>query len=451
MRRQRRLTVLSTVLVLAASAVGTATGAAVAVGGSAAAPVVNLSDASPWGSLVPTGIAVAPRGRVAAVWMQPDDGGSSIAVAFRRTGGPWSPARTVPGSRGAAQAEVAFDGGGEAVVAWMAPRRVGAVRRSVDGTWGRPRILFRSVRPVEVNPPGGVDLAVNARGRAVASWQGQRLMAAVGFPDGTWGKARAVLPDGAAVSTSRLAVRRGPTSSNGTTTAVIDRWGTATVVWRVGGGWVPRTVVEVHKRVGRPWSEPRALSGEEWAAAPEQVAARRSGELAVAWASTLKRGTAIRLARGQRSATWTRPQTLPIGNTEIGKLRVAMDGTGKVTVAWTNTRGAFWVAEHVRGEGWSRIRRVAPPGSEGDEWGLVANEAGDVLIGASGAGAPKAVWVVRRSPEGRWSGVRVVTDRAGEARGPAVAVGPRGLGALVWALRQPDGSTGTVQARVLPR
>lgn len=134
---------------------------------------VNLTSPAPWGTLVPTGIAVASRGGVAAVWAQPGDGGSSIAISFRRRGGSWSPARTVPGSRGASQAEVAFDGDGDTVVAWMGPRRVGAVRRAADGTWGRPRTIFRSARPVEVNAPAGVDLAVNEQGRAVASWQGR--------------------------------------------------------------------------------------------------------------------------------------------------------------------------------------------------------------------------------------------------------------------------------------
>lgn len=450
MSRQHRLTVLSTVLVLAASTAGAATGAAVAVGGSAAAPVVNLSSPAPWGSLVPTGTAVASRGRVAAVWAQSEDGGSSIAISFRRRSGSWSPARTVPGSRGAAQAEVAFDGAGETVVAWMGPRRVGAVRRAADGTWGRPRTIFRSARPVEVNPPAGVDLAVNQNGRAVASWRGRRLMAAIGFPNGRWSRARAILPDDTAVTTGRLAARRGPTSSNGWSSVAIDRWGTATVVWRVGGGWAPRTVVEVHKRIGRPWTRPRALSEEEFAAADEQVASRGSGELAVAWASAVRRGTVLRLVRRERGAPWTQPRTLRLGDVEIRKLRTAMDGAGKVTVAWTNARGAFWVAEHVRGEGWSRVRRVAPSGSEGDEWGLVANEAGEVLLGASGAAGPRAVWMVRRAPDGRWSGVRAVSRQSGEARGPTVALGPGGLGALVWALRRPGEPTGVVQARVLP-
>lgn len=110
----------------------------------------------------------------------------------------------------------------------------------------------------------------------------------------------------------------------------------------------------------------------------------------MAWASSLRRGTVLRLVRRERGAAWTQPRTLRLGDVEIRKLRTAMDGTGKATVAWSNARGA-------------------------------------------------------------WSGVRSVSRQSGEARGPAAALGPRGLGALVWALRRPAGPTGVVQARVLPR
>lgn len=89
--------------------------------------------------------------------------------------------------------------------------------------------------------------------------------------------------------------------------------------------------------------------------------------------------------------------------------------------------------------------RVMPRGTAGDEYGLVADEAGHVMIGSSAPPDVRPAWALRRSPAGVWAArPTTVSDGRGEVRGPAVAIGRDGTGLLLWAFQR----TGTTTTRV---
>ena len=423
-------------------------------------PVATLSRPAPFLTLVPTSAAVDARGDVVALWVRTDGSGAPLMAAFRRAGHGWVTPKAVPGSRGADDAEVAFDGSGEAVFVWTAGRQVRAVRRAPAGRWARP-VTVASRAATEPRPPNSLQLAVNEGGRAVAVWSAPRLLrAAIGFADGRWGRAQTLFAGQAAGAAARRgpvsagqagsaaargAARIGPPSSSGDTNVVLDRRGRATVVWSRTNGFSQQPVVTT-RDPGHPWSIPRAVASRTTGGGPQQIAGNAGGDLAVAWDSTVRGAPALRVARKGPRTGWV--QTPPLrhpGN--LLKLRIAMDGAGVVTAAWQTENGATWRADQSPRGRWSRTVRVMPPGTAGDEYGLVANEAGNVLLGATASPGRQAVWALRRSPSGAWQRRPTTLSRGrGKAGGPAVGIGPSGVAVEVWTFQRAGSSGSPVQA-----
>lgn len=449
MRHSRRLVGFSLGLAVAATLPGAA-----AVAARPPAPgwgrVVNLSGTAPLGTLVPTSAAVDARGDMLAVWVHTNGSGAPLMAAYRHAGRRWT-TRAVPGSRGASDADVAFDRAGDAVVVWTAGRRVQATRRAAGGRWAKPVTVSIARAGAEPRPPNSVQLAVNPRGRALALWEGVRgPHAAIGFPDGTWGRPTALLAGTAPMRTeNQRSSSMGPTSSSGDTNVVMDRWGRATVAWS-RGGFATQPIV-VSRDPGKPWGKPHALAPIALGNGAQQIAGGRNGDLAVAWQSAVHGTPGIRVARKTREGGWVQTPPLVAGVSGL-KLRIVMDGSGVVTAVWQTDRGALWRAEQSARGTWTRKVRIMPPGTAGDEYGLVANNAGNVLLGSTAPPGAHPVWALRRSPTRAWQAHPVTVSKGrGEARGPAVAIGPSGAGLLVWAFQPRGSALSRVQARSFRR
>jgi hypothetical protein len=432
-------------LVVVAVAAAASPGSTGAVRASGWGPVETLSLPAPFLTLVPTSAAVDSRGDTLAVWVRTDGSGAALMAGYRRAGQAWV-TNPVPGSRGAEDADVAFDGSGEAVVVWTAGQRVRAVRRAARGQWAEPVTVAR--RPVvEPRPPNSVQLAVNRRGRAVVLWFGQRLPhAAIGFAGGRWGRAQALFAGETAREAILGRVRTGPASSSGDTDVVMDGRGRATVAWSGAGGFDPKPIVTTYAP-GQGWSRPRAVAPQARGGGVPQIAGTADGRLAVAWGSTARGAPAVRVARKDRGTGWV--QTPPLVHSgALSKVRIVMDGAGVVTAVWQTDNGATWLADQAPGGGWSPRVRVMPPGTAGDEYGLVANDAGDVLLGSTAPPGRHPVWAMRRSPSGAWQAQpTTVSGGRGKAGGPAVGIGPTGAGVLVWTFQRAGSSGSPVQAR----
>ena len=390
-------------------------------------PVVNLSAPAPSRRLLPTSVSVDTRGNALAVWVDTDESRSPLMSAFRPAGRPWRHAVPVPGSRGAADADVAFDGAGEAVVTWFAGRRIVASRRTAGGSWTRPVTVYRSAASIEPRPPNSLDLAVNEHGRSVLTWEGRGAKVAIGFSDGRWGSVRTL------------------SRNSGGADAVVDRWGRVTAIWGEGA-WAGR-VMTASRDVGGPWTKPRPLTRTQVGTGGPIIDVRRDGEVAVAWETPAGGSPGIRVARKPRGGGWVRTAPTALGR-DAWKPRMGMDGSGVVTVAWSNlSSGALWRIQHSPGVGWTRKVRVAPPRAVGDDYWLAVNDAGAGLLGWTSEPGAHAVQAVYRSRAGVWQRhPRTLSEGSGRTAGPALALGASGAAVVVWAF-QPTGATTTrVQA-----
>jgi hypothetical protein len=273
MRRSRSLLSIALSGAVAAG-LGLASPAAAQPGGGA---VVDVSD--PVRFTYGPDLAVSPAGVALAVWPRGDES-LDLMAAWRRPGGAWSTPRRVPGSRGAMEAEVAFDRDGDLVLAWTSGRRVVVVRRQAREPWGAPTIIHRTTAGVRGTRPADLDLAVNALGRAVVSWETMdddrdatyarsRVQAAVGGPGGKWTRA-----------TTLSSPRRDAFGSK----VALSRTGRAVVVWDEITGSRGQ-IMTASRDAGEGWVPARSLSRRLGHPADPQLAALPSGELAVAWNS----------------------------------------------------------------------------------------------------------------------------------------------------------------------
>ena len=404
-------------------------------------PVVDLTRPAP--STYGPDLAVAPDGTALAVWTRGERARSRVMAAWRGPSGSWGQPRRVPGTRGATEAQIAFDGDGDLVLAWSAGRAVKAVRRSAGGVWADPVRLHRTAAGVRGTRPASLELAVNRHGRAVVSWATldddldatyarSRVQAAVGGAAGRWSRARTL-----------SSARREAFGAE----VAVSRAGRVTVVWDETAGNRGQ-IMTTSQAPGRPWSGSRPLSPRLGHPADPQLAALPSGELAVAWNRDGARTAGIRLRRWSPADGWGRVVAVPGVRVDAWWLDLGLGGAGTVTLAWSNQPGAVWSAEQTAAGAWTRTR-VAPRGSVYYGLHLLTSQAGDAVIGWDG-NARAGDHVVRaayRPRSGSWQAATPLSNRRGDAGGLAVALGSDGRVTAAWLYARDFRSNNRVQAR----
>ena len=436
MRRSSRL--LSILLsVGVAGGLGVA-GPAAAVRQPGWGPVVDVSD--PVRYTYGPDLAVDTDGNAVAVWVRGEDR-LRLMTASRPEGGAWSSPQTVPGARGAFEAEVAFDGDGDLTVVWSAGRRVQAVRRSAGGSWGEPTTLHRTAAGVRGTRPANLDLAVNARGRAAVSWETMdddldstyarsRVQAVVGGPGAGWSRARTLSTASRDSFAAKIAVSRA---------------GRVAVVWDETTGSSRGQIMTTFRAPGEGWAKSRPLSRLAHPADP-QLAALPSGRLAVAW-TAVGSEPGITLRRWSPRSGWSRATAVPGVKVDPWWMTIGMDDAGVVTVAWSNQAKAVWVARQTAQGGWNRTR-VAPSGSVFYDLQLVVNGAGDAVLGWDGrAGDGHVAQAAYRSRGGSWTAASTLSDPQGDAAGLALCLAGNGTATAAWLFGPRAGSVSRIQAR----
>jgi hypothetical protein len=419
-----------------------AAGAAAAPG--AWGPVVNLSRPAP--DTFGPDLAVDPRGDTVAIWNGGEGARSSLMLARRRAGGAWSAPRRVPGTRGVMESEVAFAGDGDLVVVWTVGRLVRAVRQSRGGSWGKPATLHRTAAGVHGTIPAYLELATNARGRAVVAWEtmdddqdstyaNSRVQAATGSASGPWGAVRTLSAEGS------YAIRA---------QAVVSSAGRVTVVWDEAVGRRTR-VMSASRSVGKAWESSSPLSRWQRRYGSPHIAVAPSGELAVAWVSGDARLSRIALRRWAPRSGWGATSAVPGPRTDVWWIDLGMDGAGTVTVGWTDGAQAVWSAEQAPAGHWTRAR-VAPRGSVFYELQVVVNRAGDAVIGWNGQARAgrHTVQAAYRSRSGPWGPATALSSPQGDAGGIAVGLAGDGSATAAWAFARRNGAPSRVQTRFLP-
>ncbi len=272
-------------------------------------------------------------------------------------------------------------GAGPALAAWTPPERA-------------------SVDPGEAHAP---DVAVNARGAAVAAWV--RTLPG-GVPEivatvrrraaGSWEPVAVVSPPGRAAADPTVAISRAGVAVVGWRQVVRDR------VLTVGGR--PRTqVVYVafarERRVAGPWGAVAALSSDQQKVGPPEIAIDGHGVAVATW--HWGTGTApgspgfvgrVQLAERVPGQAWTAPRSVSHA-TECrkgtGLPSVAVGTGGQAVVSWEcrlvgGRTTAYAVARGDVPGRWSRERRL-PFDTRGPQTSDLAVNDGGVVVGLSGS------------------------------------------------------------------
>lgn len=374
-------------------------------------------------------LAGAPDGSALSAWVRWGGARPRVMTAGRGDDGTWGAPALLPGSLGAGEVEVAFDGRGGAVAVWTRGREVRAARRTTSGEWSAPERLHRTAAGRRGTRPGYLQLAVNHRGRAVVAWETvdddrdgvyarSRVQAVVGTAAGAWTRARRLSTRGVEGIRPEVA---------------LDRAGRATVVWAdlLDRRW---RVMAASRAVRETWSDARVLSRRREQAGPPQVTGLPGGDLAVAWGFVARGSTGIRVRRWSRTTGWSRAVTSDwaVGRRGGGWTDVAMAGDGKVTVVWTGGAGAVWAADLDASDAWTRAR-VAPPGSVFYGLEVVVNQKGDTVVGwTSVDNGHHPVQAAYRSHAGSWGEPVDISAARGDSWGPASVLEGDGDAVAVW-------------------
>jgi hypothetical protein len=235
-------------------------------------PAATLS--GPVGNTSSPAVAMDDHGGAVASWLWSNGGFLVVQAASRLGTGEWSEAQVLSGpGRSASRPQVVMDGNGNAVVAWARYNGAWTVaqvaERPAGGTWQPARDL--SHRGGNAH---GLDLAVNRRGDAVATWIQSRLAASTDLWSAfrparsrSWGSAIPVSD-----SWEGLQAR-----------VAIDEAGNATAVW--AGSWL---ISASFRPVGEAWQKDYLLSSYDNVAAQPAVTTQAPREATAIWIRSAK-------------------------------------------------------------------------------------------------------------------------------------------------------------------
>ncbi|WP_326534600.1 hypothetical protein [Pseudorhodoferax sp.] len=229
--------------------------------------------------------------------------------------------------------------------------------------------------PTTSDLPSEPELAVNARGQAVAAWSagGGKLWTSHYDPANGWGPARQIAENG-------WGIQR----------VTIDDNGNAMVLWLTGDGLGPFSLLASHWN-GAAWSEPtsvytsnRFLYGDLGMAA--------NGDVVVVWVESENGASsgAIYATRYLAASGWTRSiarldQCVPYwgGNAcrNAMQVRMTVNRNGSALVAWTeptfSTTITRIVASRFDGLEWSRAEASGDPASTSMQDPVIVGDDGD--------------------------------------------------------------------------
>jgi hypothetical protein len=326
-----------------------------------------------------------------------------------------------------------FDANGDAFIVWTEPMvatpqavapefRVRATVRPADGRWQPAETLSR----LGLNP----EVTVDARGDAIAAWEGRfGVEAAIKPVGGGW-----LAPQ--TVGTPRGEEPEEPQVAS-------DASGGAIVVAPIQAHGRGSTGIEGAVRpAGGTFSPPQTISYHREKALDPRIAMNSRGDAIVAWDVQVPTGCLIRAAFRSAGGAWGAPRTVPDGHEYCrGRHGVAIDERANAIVAWVAMRGSTMLVETAERDAkgrWSaqpvigRASAVAePPGAP--QVGMDAR--GDAIVvwmdPALVLGGRRTMWA-RIRPVGRgWGAKERIGDVAYESS-LSFAMNARGDALVVW-------------------
>lgn len=400
--------------------------------------------------------------------------------------GSWGPVETV--SRGSADAyspAVVVDSLGRATAVWQQGEHVWASRRPLVGGWQDPQRLGAGGFPV-------VD--ADADDKVTVAWRGpgDAILAARWTARGGWSRPVTLSPpvprvgnwvawppeidvgEGGAVAVvttlgvwkelgwkARVAYRppgRGWRTSDvtgyglhiGDPHVAVDADGNVDLVFSRKG------VVTVRKPVGRGWGSPVRVTRQRFG--PESIAVGPDGRAVIAWYQRVPAEGWESYASTREPRGWSPPVRISEEGDSVRVADVAVDGTGRATVACVRRFHRIDVVDRSAEGTWGSPTQIWR-WTDGRLWQrpeLAVDASGHALLAwIRKVEVGDDVWdlyaeATYRSGESWSPAERLTPEGAGRPGAVATAVAPDGSGLLVWEHWNEDESSTRILARWLP-
>lgn len=403
-------------------------------------------------------LAIDDAGNALAVWDQSN--GTASQIHANRYANGWGTAAVIgPGAGspplGAFIPSAAFDGAGNAIVAWHQNDPPGAPTGSFNVWWTRSTSGGAFASPAQLSngeSAGPVQIAVNAAGDAVAVWW-QLDPVMTGSVAHVW--STSFTPGGGWTAPQRI-VSKVDTASTKVQVA-IDAAGNALAVWMqpdvVGTGarldiWATRYVA------GGGWEAPQLIETDNAGNATDpQLAMEPNGNAFAVWQASDGIRTNIWANRFVKGTGWGTAALIEAS--DVGPAfapRVAADGAGNAIAVWVQYLGPT-------------VQSIVANRFTAGVWGMAAaiesDDSGDAdtpQIAINASGVAHAVWVQYRNgsryevmtsgfaPGSGWDAPTMISTEAApagqSAYSPQIAVNASGIAQAVWG--RPDGARGNL-------
>lgn len=345
---------------------------------------------------VDTQTTLDDHGRALAVWEQQSDSTyTRIRAAARSAGGTWSTPITISGSVPGGRFDLAADGEGNAVAAWLTHEghinRVRAAYKRAGGSWSAPV----TISPLGINAKEP-RVAADGKGGMLAAWAGEGATPSVHVArrstGGTWSSVH-VTAEGT-VGEVRIAS---------------DGAGSATAVWsyRHTDGSIRLSVID--RPSGGDWGVPADLTGTgQWFNAFD-LAINAKGTATLVWSYMNHANTTVQAARRPKDGSWSMQGTISTGAADerAAMPKVAVDDLGNAFAIWTaGAAGTVYGATQSADGTWATPTRLSATSLEGI----------DPQVTADGRGSALTMW------RADGDGVFRVQARAFDATGPATTM-----------------------------
>lgn len=330
----------------------------------------------------------------------------------------------------AIQPEIAADGAGDLVVAWLQSNGtstiygvhydVYAARRSAEGTWSAP-VMLDDVTLGAKGAAQYLQLACATTGACLALWQ--RYDPGFTWESGVWaatylpasGWMTPVLLDGGPANLGPVVLAASPDLT------AIAMWPSLDGVlaarrFTLAGGWETQAVVEAQGATMRP-----------------ALAMNATGDTVAVWATSGHNPSVnvydVYAARFEPGAGWTVPEPIE-DDVESAYYypAVAVDPDGVALAVWSQGELTRW-NRCLPGAGWGTAASLAA--TSASMYGLAAGPTGALLVyRASTEDGSRTAWY---APASSWSTVALAPFQIPHFTVPAIALSPAGERAVAWA------------------
>ena len=375
--------------------------------------------------------------------------------ALARPGGGtgWTSATAIsptnqPDSRGGSQLNaVAVNANGLAIAAWDqftyaagGGATIGAAVQSA-GRWSAP-FTISGATGYSMSP----SVAVGAEGTAAVSWTYQDPVATTPSPQQ---KIQVAVKRPSDPGWTTFTLDQGPVGGVAVVLMVpvgVDRYGNVTAAWTLWDG--VRHVVKAATLIAgeTSWRPSTMLSGSDDGLYID-LAVHPDGYAAVAYSlspyTSYAIGTSVKVSSTALNGSWSAPtvvsETMPSSVGYVTSPRIALHGAGLATVVYFGN-GIRTVRQLADGN-WTPPVTVILASYSGSSYmspDIAVDDSGNAVVAASifdaTVGVDRAsVWVVRGTPDGKWTAQQRLTDPAVavDAYSPRVAVAADGTLAMV--------------------